>query len=76
MSPPPTREWMEISVHPELCVGTVRRALSKLDDTLKKELQSLKKEGKSPVLAEHGINCMYYHFVLQEIIAHYCQTYI
>ncbi|XP_038586033.1 E3 ubiquitin-protein ligase TRIM39-like [Micropterus salmoides] len=44
MSPPPTREWMEISVHPELCVGTVRRALSKLDDTLKKELQSLKKE--------------------------------
>ncbi|KAG7221472.1 hypothetical protein INR49_002447 [Caranx melampygus] len=43
-SPPPTREWTEIGVHPELCVGTMRRALSKVDDTLKKELNSLKKE--------------------------------
>lgn len=47
MSPPPTREWMEIGVHTELCVGTMRRALSKLDDTLKKELDGLKKEGKA-----------------------------
>ncbi|XP_049425271.1 E3 ubiquitin-protein ligase TRIM39-like [Epinephelus fuscoguttatus] len=44
MSPPHTREWSEISIHPELCVGAVRRALSKLDDTLKNELDSLKKE--------------------------------
>uniref|UniRef100_A0A3Q4HPF7 E3 ubiquitin-protein ligase TRIM39-like n=1 Tax=Neolamprologus brichardi TaxID=32507 RepID=A0A3Q4HPF7_NEOBR len=29
-SPPPTKEWMEINIPPELCVGTVRRALSKL----------------------------------------------
>ncbi|XP_029941893.1 E3 ubiquitin-protein ligase TRIM39-like [Salarias fasciatus] len=43
-SPPVTREWSEIGVHPELCVGTVRTALSKLDTTLKKELDSLKKE--------------------------------
>ncbi|XP_042257082.1 E3 ubiquitin-protein ligase TRIM39-like [Thunnus albacares] len=43
-SPPPTREWMEIGVHPKLCVGTVRKALSKLDDTLKSELDGLKKE--------------------------------
>ncbi|XP_044040770.1 zinc finger protein RFP-like [Siniperca chuatsi] len=43
-TPPPTREWMEISVHRELGVGMVRRALSKLDDTLKNELDSLKKE--------------------------------
>lgn len=45
-SPPPTRQWMEIGVHPKLCVGTVRKALSKLDDTLKSELDGLKKEGK------------------------------
>ncbi|XP_074479357.1 E3 ubiquitin-protein ligase TRIM39-like isoform X2 [Sebastes fasciatus] len=44
MSPPPTREWTEIGVHPELCVGTARRALSKLDDTLKNELDGLKTE--------------------------------
>ncbi|XP_039997169.1 E3 ubiquitin-protein ligase TRIM39-like isoform X2 [Xiphias gladius] len=43
-SPPPTRKWLEIGVHPELCVGTVRRALSKVDDTLTGELDSLKKE--------------------------------
>ncbi|XP_051800128.1 E3 ubiquitin-protein ligase TRIM39-like [Acanthochromis polyacanthus] len=44
MSPPPTRQWMEISVHPELCVGMLRRALSKLDNGLKEELERLKKE--------------------------------
>ncbi|XP_029311267.1 E3 ubiquitin-protein ligase TRIM39-like [Cottoperca gobio] len=44
MSTPPTKEWMEIGVHPELCVGTVRGALSKLDNTLKYELDGLKKE--------------------------------
>ncbi|XP_054457944.1 E3 ubiquitin-protein ligase TRIM39-like [Anoplopoma fimbria] len=44
MSPPPTREWTEIGVNPELCVGTVRGALSKLDDTLRNELDGLKKE--------------------------------
>ncbi|XP_069014898.1 E3 ubiquitin-protein ligase TRIM39-like [Embiotoca jacksoni] len=43
-SPPPTREWKDIAVHHQLCVGTVRRALSKLDDTLKEELGSLKKD--------------------------------
>lgn len=45
-SPPPTREWKEIGVNSELCVGTVRRALSKVNDTLSNELDSLKKEGK------------------------------
>uniref|UniRef100_A0A3B5AM49 E3 ubiquitin-protein ligase TRIM39-like n=1 Tax=Stegastes partitus TaxID=144197 RepID=A0A3B5AM49_9TELE len=45
-SPPPTRQWTEISVHPELCVGTLRRTLSKLDDSLKKELDTLKEDGK------------------------------
>ncbi|XP_047433776.1 E3 ubiquitin-protein ligase TRIM39-like isoform X3 [Mugil cephalus] len=43
-TPPPTREWTEIRVHPELCMGAVRTALSKLDDTLSKELDSLKDE--------------------------------
>uniref|UniRef100_A0A3B5AM10 E3 ubiquitin-protein ligase TRIM39-like n=1 Tax=Stegastes partitus TaxID=144197 RepID=A0A3B5AM10_9TELE len=43
-SPPPTRQWTEISVHPELCVGTLRRTLSKLDDSLKKELDTLKED--------------------------------
>lgn len=46
MSPPPTKEWMEISVHPELIVGTARKALSKVDDTVKNELDRLKTEGK------------------------------
>lgn len=45
-SPLPSRKWTEITVHTELCVGTVRKALSKVDITLKNELDSLKKEGK------------------------------
>lgn len=45
-SPPPTREWKEIGVNSELCVGTMRRALSKVNDTLSNELDNLKKEGK------------------------------
>ncbi|XP_076018542.1 E3 ubiquitin-protein ligase TRIM39-like [Genypterus blacodes] len=44
ISPPPTREWSELGVHSEPCVGTVRRALSKLDNTLKTQLDRLKEE--------------------------------
>ncbi|XP_030609733.1 E3 ubiquitin-protein ligase TRIM39-like [Archocentrus centrarchus] len=43
-SPPPTKEWMEIIIPPELCVGTVRRALSQVEKTLMNEMDSLKKE--------------------------------
>lgn len=46
MSSPSSREWMEIGVNPELCVGTVRRTLSKVNNTLMNELDCLKKEGK------------------------------
>uniref|UniRef100_A0A3P9NX04 Uncharacterized protein n=1 Tax=Poecilia reticulata TaxID=8081 RepID=A0A3P9NX04_POERE len=45
VSPPPTnREWSETRIYPELCVGTVRRALSRLDNTLRKDLDIFKKE--------------------------------
>lgn len=46
VSPPTTKEWTEICICPDLCVGTVRRALSNLEDTFKKELENLKEEGK------------------------------
>ncbi|XP_034020118.1 E3 ubiquitin-protein ligase TRIM39-like [Thalassophryne amazonica] len=39
---PPSREWAEIKIYSDLCTGTVRTALSQLDDTLKKELDSVK----------------------------------
>ncbi|XP_028261122.1 E3 ubiquitin-protein ligase TRIM39-like isoform X2 [Parambassis ranga] len=48
-SPPPTKEWTEISVHPELCVVTVRRALFKLNQTLRNELE-IQKEAVNVVL--------------------------
>ncbi|XP_038856001.1 E3 ubiquitin-protein ligase TRIM39-like isoform X1 [Salvelinus namaycush] len=38
---PPTKVWSEISVHSDLCVGTVRRAVSHLEETLKKEMEKL-----------------------------------
>ncbi|KAM9827407.1 E3 ubiquitin-protein ligase TRIM39-like [Neosynchiropus ocellatus] len=44
MSPPPTKEWTEISVNSQLCVGTVRRGLSFLADNLKHELDCMKEE--------------------------------
>ncbi|XP_014046322.1 E3 ubiquitin-protein ligase TRIM39 [Salmo salar] len=36
---PPTKNWSEISVHSDLCVGTVRRAVSQLEETLNKEME-------------------------------------
>uniref|UniRef100_A0A3Q2NSM0 E3 ubiquitin-protein ligase TRIM39-like n=1 Tax=Fundulus heteroclitus TaxID=8078 RepID=A0A3Q2NSM0_FUNHE len=36
--------WTETRIYPELCVGTVRRTLSRLAHTLKKDLDSLKEE--------------------------------
>lgn len=46
MTPPPSKEWMEIGIHPELCVGTVTRALSKVNNAVQNELETLKMEGK------------------------------
>ncbi|XP_029597740.1 E3 ubiquitin-protein ligase TRIM39-like isoform X1 [Salmo trutta] len=36
-----TKDWSEISVHSDLCVGTVRRAVSQLEETLNKEMEKL-----------------------------------
>lgn len=47
MAAPPLRAWDELSVHPKLCVGTARRALSSVQETLLKEMDGLKKEGES-----------------------------
>nr|XP_046236850.1 E3 ubiquitin-protein ligase TRIM39-like [Scatophagus argus] len=44
MSPPPTRDWIEIGVHSELCVGTVTTALYKVKDAVMNDLDGLKKE--------------------------------
>uniref|UniRef100_A0A8C8CPP2 E3 ubiquitin-protein ligase TRIM39-like n=1 Tax=Oncorhynchus tshawytscha TaxID=74940 RepID=A0A8C8CPP2_ONCTS len=38
---PPTKNMSEISVHSALCVGTVRRAVSQLEETLNKEMEKL-----------------------------------
>ncbi|XP_038833883.1 E3 ubiquitin-protein ligase TRIM21-like [Salvelinus namaycush] len=40
-TPPPTKDWSEISVHSDLCVGTVRRAVSQLEETLISIMKSL-----------------------------------
>ncbi|XP_071024715.1 E3 ubiquitin-protein ligase TRIM21-like [Oncorhynchus clarkii lewisi] len=39
--PPPTKNMSEISVHSDLCVGTVRRAVSQLEEILNKEMEKL-----------------------------------
>ncbi|XP_029597734.1 E3 ubiquitin-protein ligase TRIM39-like isoform X3 [Salmo trutta] len=40
-TPPHTKDWSEISVHSDMCVGTVRRAVSQLEETLNKEMEKL-----------------------------------
>ncbi|XP_029605741.1 E3 ubiquitin-protein ligase TRIM39-like isoform X3 [Salmo trutta] len=40
-TPPPTKDWSEISVHSDLCVGTVRRAVSQMEEALSKEMEKL-----------------------------------
>ncbi|XP_029605744.1 E3 ubiquitin-protein ligase TRIM39-like isoform X4 [Salmo trutta] len=40
-TPQPTKDWSEISVHSDLCVGTVRRAVSQMEEALSKEMEKL-----------------------------------
>ncbi|XP_045064809.1 E3 ubiquitin-protein ligase TRIM39-like [Coregonus clupeaformis] len=40
-TPPPTKDWSEISVHSDLCVGTVRRAVSQVEQTIMSEVKKL-----------------------------------
>uniref|UniRef100_A0A8C8H6F7 Uncharacterized protein n=1 Tax=Oncorhynchus tshawytscha TaxID=74940 RepID=A0A8C8H6F7_ONCTS len=40
-TPPHTQDWSEISVHSNLCVGTLMRAVFQLDETLNKEMEKL-----------------------------------
>uniref|UniRef100_A0A4W5NPS5 B30.2/SPRY domain-containing protein n=1 Tax=Hucho hucho TaxID=62062 RepID=A0A4W5NPS5_9TELE len=40
-TPPHTQDWSEISVHSDLCVGTLMRAVFQLDETLNKEMEKL-----------------------------------
>lgn len=39
-SPPASKDWSEISVYSEPCVGTIRSALSKLQDTVNKHMDA------------------------------------
>ncbi|XP_031692526.1 E3 ubiquitin-protein ligase TRIM39-like [Oncorhynchus kisutch] len=45
-TPPSTKDWSEISVHSDLCVGTVRTAVSQLEEMLNKEMEKLLPEVK------------------------------
>ncbi|XP_070997897.1 E3 ubiquitin-protein ligase TRIM39-like [Oncorhynchus clarkii lewisi] len=40
-TPPPTKDWSRISVHSDMCVGTVRRAVSQLEETILSEVKML-----------------------------------
>ncbi|KAK6314842.1 hypothetical protein J4Q44_G00143710, partial [Coregonus suidteri] len=40
-TPPPTKDWSEISVHSDLCVGTLRRAVSQVEETIMSEVKKL-----------------------------------
>ncbi|XP_038854781.1 E3 ubiquitin-protein ligase TRIM39-like [Salvelinus namaycush] len=53
--PPPTKDWSEISVHSDLCVETVRRAVSHLEEILKKEMEKLP-EVKLKMIQQYAVD--------------------
>nr|XP_029529475.1 E3 ubiquitin-protein ligase TRIM39-like [Oncorhynchus nerka] len=53
--PPPTKDWSEISVHSDLCVGTVRRAVSQLEEILNKEMEKLP-EVKLKMIQQYAVD--------------------
>ncbi|XP_070997899.1 E3 ubiquitin-protein ligase TRIM39-like [Oncorhynchus clarkii lewisi] len=40
-NPPPTKDWSRISVDSDMCVGTMRRAVSQLEETILSEVKML-----------------------------------
>ncbi|KAK6325025.1 hypothetical protein J4Q44_G00043670 [Coregonus suidteri] len=55
-TPPSTKDWSEISVHSDLCVGTVRRAVSQLEETLNKEMEKLLPEVKLKRIQQYAVD--------------------
>ncbi|XP_024001728.2 E3 ubiquitin-protein ligase TRIM21-like [Salvelinus sp. IW2-2015] len=53
--PPPTKDWSEISVYSDLCVGTVRRAVSHLEEILNKEMEKLP-EVKLKMIQQYAVD--------------------
>lgn len=47
MSHPHTKDWSEICVPADQCVGTIRRAVLKLDQTLTEETDKLVEIGET-----------------------------
>ncbi|XP_069044931.1 E3 ubiquitin-protein ligase TRIM39-like [Lepisosteus oculatus] len=43
-SPPHPKDWSDITVHPDLCLGAVRRAVCQLEDRLREEVKRLSEE--------------------------------
>lgn len=43
---PQTKDWSETHVHTDQCVGTIRRAVSKLEEILTEEIEKLAETGR------------------------------
>uniref|UniRef100_A0A673GAD9 E3 ubiquitin-protein ligase TRIM39-like n=1 Tax=Sinocyclocheilus rhinocerous TaxID=307959 RepID=A0A673GAD9_9TELE len=55
MSRPHTKDWSETCVYADLCVGTTRRAVLKLVETLTEEVEKLAEIGKNTFLHRYFI---------------------
>ncbi|KAI1888667.1 hypothetical protein AGOR_G00187500 [Albula goreensis] len=42
-TPPHTKDWSDVGVHTDVCVGTVRRAVTQLEDSLMEQVDKLTK---------------------------------
>ncbi|KAG9331844.1 hypothetical protein JZ751_016870 [Albula glossodonta] len=44
-TPPHTKDWSDVGVHTDVCVGTVRRAVTQLEDSLMEQVDKLTDKG-------------------------------
>lgn len=60
---PPTKDWSGTSVHTEQCVGTIRRAVTRLEDTLEEEIEKMAANG-------WYLNIIKYSYFISSIVSH------
>ncbi|CAL8290281.1 unnamed protein product [Lota lota] len=54
--PPPTRDWTTVEVHPPSYVGTLRRSLDQLEETLNMEMKKLRDDAELKRVQQYEVD--------------------
>ncbi|CAL8304252.1 unnamed protein product [Arctogadus glacialis] len=55
-NPPPTRDWTAVEVHPPSYVGTLRRSLDQLEETLNMEMKKLHEDAELKRVQQYEVD--------------------